>query len=127
MYSGVMGASAPPATTMSASPERISSRPRPIALAPAAQAVHGAMQGPLAPMSIATCPAAMFSRPMGRVMGETSEGPSSISTRCCSSSVAVPPAPEPRMTATRELSAHAPGVSPACAKASRTATTANWE
>ena len=55
-----IGASVPPQSIASARPRRIASRPSPIAMLEAAQAVHCGRSGPRVPSSIETHPAAMF-------------------------------------------------------------------
>ncbi len=61
--------------TTSADPERMRSRPRWIADAPAAQAVLTVMLGPRAPVRIETIPAAVLDSIFGTNIGLTRPGP----------------------------------------------------
>ena len=66
---------APPVITTSQAPLRSRSRAVPIAVVPEAQAVAVTSEGPRAPNSIETYPAAMLTDSMGMSRGETRRGP----------------------------------------------------
>ena len=72
-------ASVPPQNITSARPSRIASRPSPIAMFDAAQAVHCESSGPRVPSSIETQPAPMFGMIAGIENGLTRSGPRSSS------------------------------------------------
>ena len=65
MDSGVIAASVPPVSMMSAYPSRMWRNASPTALEPPAHAVTGQVHMPLKPNSMATSPAAMLEIPMG--------------------------------------------------------------
>ena len=67
MFSAMIAASAPPATTTSARPERIMSMPYPIDSAPDAHALTSACAPARAPNSMLTQPAAPFGMSIGTV------------------------------------------------------------
>ena len=75
----VIGASVPPQSITSARPSRIASRPSPIAMFDAAQAVHWAVSGPRVPSMIDTQPAPRFGMIDGIANGLTRSGPFVIS------------------------------------------------
>ena len=102
--SGVIGASEPPAIIASATPVRIMFAASPIECAPVAHADTAAKFGPLSPNRIATEPAAPLIISSGTVNGLIFDGPRSRRTRCCASSVSIPPMPEPMHTPTRPRS-----------------------
>ena len=70
MFSGMIAASVPPATTTSARPERIMSMPYPIASAPDAQALTSECAPACAPSSMLIQPADPFGMSIGTVYGE---------------------------------------------------------
>ncbi len=121
--SGWMAASAPPATTTSALPERISSMPCSRASVPEAQAETGVWAPARAPRSRLTAAAAPLGISIGTVMGSTRRGPFSRSVSQASSSVHTPPMPVAKATANRSWST---SVMPESFQASRAAITANW-
>ena len=71
----VIAASLPPQSITSARPSRIASRPSPIAICEAAQAVHWEPSGPRVPSSIETQAAPMFGMIAGIENGLTRSGP----------------------------------------------------
>ena len=75
MVIGTMAASAPPATTTSASPERIIRSAQPIASAPEAQAETGACTPALALNTKPTCAAGPLGISIGTVSGDTLRRP----------------------------------------------------
>ena len=121
MGRGWIAASAPPATTTSASPARRISRPIATASAPDAQALTGARTPARAPSARPTAAAGPFGMSMGTVCGPTRAGPFSFIVSYWASRVSTPPMPEPTTTASR--SGSTPG-SPASAQACRAATSA---
>ncbi len=92
---GVMHASAPPATITSLRPWRMRSAASPIACTPVAQALVTEKLGPRRPSAIVVWPAAMFEIIAGTVYGLMRPGPRSISVVLVRSSVARPPIPTP--------------------------------
>ena len=76
--SGWMTASVPPATTTSARPERIRSRPSAIASAPVAQALATQWTPAWAPSSSPTQAAGPLGMSIGTVCGETRRGPAGL-------------------------------------------------
>src|SRR5581483_2942063 len=104
MVSGTMMASAPPAIITSAAPRWMSLNASPMAWLPVAQAVTTDELGPLAPKRMETSPDAMLMMSMGTKNGETRSGPLSSSVRWFSSSVVMPPMPEPMSVPKRVLS-----------------------
>ena len=84
MLTVVTGASVPPQIITSARPRRIASRPSPIAMLEAAQAVHWESSGPRVPSSIETQPAARLGMIWTIENGLTRSGPRSLSwlTHC---------------------------------------------
>ena len=70
--------SVPPQNITSARPSLMSSRPCPIAMLDAAQAVHSDESGPRVPSSIETQPAPMFGMMQGIANGLTRSGPRSF-------------------------------------------------
>jgi hypothetical protein len=123
MATGTTTASAPPASTTSEVPSRISRAPSPTAWVPAAQAVAMQMLGPVQPSSMATMAGVALGIIIGTRNGVTRLGPRSMRTRSCSSSVARPPMPTPATTAQRAGSAP---VSPASRTASMAAANPSW-
>jgi hypothetical protein len=79
MPTRVIPASVPPQSITSARPSRMASRPSPIAMFEAAQAVHCEDSGPRVPSSIDTHAAPMFGMICGIENGFTRSGPRSIS------------------------------------------------
>ena len=75
----VTGASVPPHSITSARPRRIASAPSPIAMFPAAHAVHCDESGPFVPSSIDTQAAPMLGMMAGMENGLTRSGPRSSS------------------------------------------------
>ncbi|CAM5540206.1 hypothetical protein SCYAM73S_03080 [Streptomyces cyaneofuscatus] len=123
--SGVSTDSAPPATTTSQDPPSSRSRATAIAVAPEAQAVAGARDGPPAFRAMATSPAAALGIIIGTSSGETASGPEAASLAALSTRTETPPTPTPRTTPTRPPS-HTAGSRPASATACRAATTASF-
>ena len=76
----------------------------PIAWLPVAHAVTTEEFGPLAPKRIETRPAAMFTISIGMMNGDTRSGPFVFRTSSPSSSVVIPPIPEPINTPNRSAS-----------------------
>ena len=111
----VIGASLPPASMTSARPRRIASRPSPIAIVEAAQAVHWEESGPFVPSSIETRAAPMFGMIAGIEKGLTRSGPRSISVSQASSNDLRPPIAVATETPTRSHSCSTS--SPASARA----------
>src|SRR5262245_169993 len=101
MVSGTMMASAPPAIITSASPRSMRRMASPSAWLPVAQAVTTAEFGPLAPNRIEISPEAMFTISIGMKNGDTRSGPLALRTSWESSSVVIPPMPEPTRTPKR--------------------------
>ncbi len=99
--SGWITASVPPATTTSARPARIMSRPSAIASAPVAQALATECTPARAPNSRPTQAAGPFGISIGMVCGETRRGPDASSTSSWASRVSAPPMPEPTLTPSR--------------------------
>ena len=95
---GVRGASAPPASTRSARPSRMSWRPAPIASVPAAQAVPVTPVGPRTSSVLATAATGALVSPRGMVRGLTRAGPRAASVCSPSCNVWAPPCTQP-MTA----------------------------
>ena len=87
----VIAASVPPQSITSARPSRIASRPSPIAICEAAQAVQGDESGPRVPSWIETQAAPMFGMIAGSENGLTRSGPRSISVSQQSSNDFRPP------------------------------------
>ena len=75
--------------------------PSPSAWFDEAQADSVAMLCPVSPKRIARCPAAAFAISIGTMNGDTRFGPFSSSTRCCCSSVWIPPMPVAKITPPR--------------------------
>eukprot|EP00967_Tisochrysis_lutea_P065129 scaffold84591_cov28-Tisochrysis_lutea.AAC.1 len=96
--SGSTHASEPPATTTSASPDRIMRSPSASACAPVAHAVAGAADGPFSPARIDTCPAAIFTSILGIKKGETRRTPRSRNASAASTMSDSPPMPDPMET-----------------------------
>ncbi len=120
---GMIGASLPPARTMSHTPDRISAEAVPIAVVPEAQAVETVRLGPVAPHMSDNCPGSMFGAYNGTVVAETFSPRSRRST--CSFKVDTPPKPVPITTPTR-VPSHCAGSNSAMVKASAPATKASW-
>lgn len=118
--SGWMTASVPPATTTSARPARMMSRPSAIASAPVAHALATECTPALAPISSPTQAAGPLGISIGMVCGETRRGPDASRTSSWASRVVAPPMPEPTLTASRSGSGPA-SASPASAQACRAA------
>ena len=89
----VTGASVPPQSITSARPSRIASRPSPIAMFEAAQAVHCELSGPCVPSCIETQAAPMFGMISGIENGLTRSGPRSSSSLWQSWKAFRPPIP----------------------------------
>jgi hypothetical protein len=123
--SGVSAASAPPATTASASPERTSRIAAPIASVPAAQADTLVCVGPCRPWRMASPAVPALAIMSGTASGETRSGPLSRSTSCWPSSVSIPPIPVPTTQPTRSESYGRSPFHPACSSASWHAPTAS--
>ena len=104
IVSGMMMASAPPAIITSASPRWMIFRASPMAWLPVAHAVTTDEFGPLAPNRIEMSPEAMLMMSIGMKKGETRSGPFAFRTSWLSSSVVMPPMPEPTSTPKRLLS-----------------------
>ena len=100
----VIGASPPPASMTSARPRRIASRPSPIAIVEAAQAVQWEETGPFVPSSIETRAAPMFGMMAVIEKGLTRSGPRVISVSQASSNDLRPPIAVPTETPTRSHS-----------------------
>ncbi len=96
-----MIASDPPAIMMSASLRWMIFIASPIAWFPVAHAVTIDEFGPLAPKRIEISPEAMFTISIGMKNGETRSGPFSSRILWLSSSVVMPPMPEPTSTPKR--------------------------
>ena len=79
MTMAASGASAPPASMASARPSRMAKSAAPMASAPAAQAVHGADDGPRRPSVRAVAAAATLVSESGIANGLTRSGPRSCS------------------------------------------------
>ncbi len=79
MPTSLTAASVPPQSITSARPSLIESRPSPIAMFDAAQAVHCALSGPRVPSMIETQPAPRFGMIDGIANGLTRSGPLWIS------------------------------------------------
>ena len=79
MPTGHTAASVPPQSITSARPSRIESRPSPMAMFDAAQAVHSERSGPRVPSSIETQPAPRFGMIDGIENGLTRSGPRVVS------------------------------------------------
>ncbi len=99
--SGCTQASAPPATTTSARPERSSSSATASASAPDAQALTGQCTPARAPISRPTVAAGPFGMSIGTRCGLTRRGPFSRRTSSWPRIVSAPPMPEPMTTASR--------------------------
>ena len=121
---GAIAASLPPANMTSASPRRMIAMALPMASEPAAQAVHVALSGPLAPSNSETWAAPMLGIIMGIRSGLTRSGPFSISRRTSSSNVARPPTPLPMTAPIRSASGAIS--SAASSRAMLAAATAYW-
>src|SRR3954469_6072262 len=102
--SGWMTASVPPATTTSARPDRMMSRPHDTASAPVAQALAIECTPALAPSSRPTYAAGPLGMSIGTVCGLTRRGPDCSRMSSCWSSVIAPPIPVPKLTASRSAS-----------------------
>jgi hypothetical protein len=124
--SGVIGASADPAMTTSASPRRINSSPSAMASPPVAHARTGHWLGPVAPSMMASCPAAMFGTIIVMRNGLTLPGPRSCRTRYSRSQVERPPMPLPITMATRSGSSRMMSATPALSTACTPAAIPNW-
>src|SRR5690349_22834170 len=116
--SGCTTASVPPATTMSARPERMMSSPSAIASEPVAQALATQCTPAWALSSRPTQAAGPLGMSIGTVCGDTRRGPLASRMSSWFSSVCAPPMPEPMLTARRSLSISG---APASAHASRAA------
>ena len=119
MVSGMMIASAPPAIITSASPRSMRRAASPRAWLPVAHAVTTDELGPLAPKRIEISPEAMLTISIGMKNGETRSGPLALSTSWVSSSVVIPPIPDPTSTPKR-----VPSTLPTSSPESSTAITA---
>ena len=127
MVASWMPASTPPAIIMSASPRRIVSQASPSAWPPLAHADTVAKLGPMAPVAMATWPAATFAIPIGMKNGEIRSGPRCPITSTLSNRVATPPSPDPTITPVRAArSSSSRSGRPAAPNASRVQTSANW-
>ena len=124
MHSGVIAASVPPATTMSASPRSIIRFASPIAWLPVAHADDTLNPGPWAPRSIAIWPAAALGIIIGTNSGDTARTPPLMNARHSSSSVFRPPTPVP-MSIARRSGSTAPFSMPASRVACAAALTAS--
>src|SRR5579875_2191971 len=120
MFSGMMAASVPPASTTSARPARIMAMPYPIASAPEAQALTSECAPARALNSMLIQPADPFG--IGTVYGEMRCQPLLLSVSYAASVEPMPPIP--LVTATPSRSGSGCG-EPASAQASRAATSAN--
>src|SRR4051812_17792248 len=99
--SGWITASVPPATTTSARPERMMSRPSARASEPVAQALAMACTPAWALSSMPTQAAGPFGMSIGTVCGLTRRGPDSSRMSSWLSRVVAPPMPLPKLTASR--------------------------
>src|SRR3954453_53415 len=99
--SGWMTASVPPATTTSARPDRMMSRPSDMASAPVAHALAIECTPALAPSSRPTYAAGPLGISIGTVCGLTRRGPEASRMSSWMSRVCAPPMPLPKLTASR--------------------------
>ena len=124
--SGVIAASAPPASTRAASPRRMIQKASPNACAPLAQAVAIARLGPRAPKWMATLAGSELGRQRGSASGEIRRAPRWRRRSALAMKPAVSPAPAPRTTPISAVSGLS-GRSRASSSAMRAAAIASCE
>jgi len=92
---GLIGASAPPVTMISASPRWMTRMASMMAPEPEAQAVTTELEGPVRPKRIATWPLAMLAMTLGMKKGLMRIAPRSARISDCCSQLHRPPTPLP--------------------------------